>query len=575
MWCDVPRYFELFRNGLVESACVYTSMTGFSYFYLGLGNDIGYDSANGYPNSIPCDQTPHYGSGPGFVNTITGARKLPVTYIMGSGWWTGFPWLGELYPDSMASEFLGTSGGSVRGNLPAGSFPGQAFQYSAQTAYGVTPRLAYATSIEDHHQRTQENGCSTFFNIGTSTSRFRHVYVWGTSNGTLTTTGEEVAGLQHDHAGDGAREPAVRAGLQRQRRSTGTTRRIRRATRARSTRATTLTHRASARAWSAEQPDRDKAGYIIVNGIDRTVESGTRSSRRVGALACPSFLEAGDINNTLRIQTPRVEIESPTDITELQQPTEIDVWSGSIGRAGTGSRTRTGTPGEDEGELEYVLIYSSDNGVSYRYLLDGALATPGQRPSNALYRESDVTAGDESFTWSAPAADFPQGSYLRVDCFRQGAQVHYAWHQTRSTSNDDDVGVAGSRPRVGLQPDRAGDLVRSVGDDDPRGVDVVNYGTQAQESPPLTRVTEITQEILDDMRLELVSSVRLFSDDAEGSGNLARFDLGDAPTPLSASRLPTVSATETIRTDTVGEEITGNSLFFTRLAWSDRRLHER
>ena len=31
MWCDVPRYFELLRNGLVESACVYTSMTGFSY----------------------------------------------------------------------------------------------------------------------------------------------------------------------------------------------------------------------------------------------------------------------------------------------------------------------------------------------------------------------------------------------------------------------------------------------------------------------------------------------------------------------------------------------------------------
>ena len=96
-------------------------------------------------------------------------------------------------------------------------------------------------------------------------------------------------------------------------------------------------------------------------------------------------------------------------------------------------------------------------------------------------------------------------------------------------------------------------------------------GTQAQEySRRLTRVTEITQEILDDMRLELVSSVRLFSDDAEGSGNLALFDLGDAPTPLSVSRLPTVSATETIRTDTVGEEITGNSLFFTRLAWSDR-----
>ena len=77
-------------------------------------------------------------------------------------------------------------------------------------------------------------------------------------------------------------------------------------------------------------------------------------------------------------------------------------------------------------------MYSADNGASYRYLLDGGAATPGERPSNAAYLQPDVSAGDESFSWNVPAADFPQGSYLlRVDCFRQGAQVHYAWHQTR------------------------------------------------------------------------------------------------------------------------------------------------
>ena len=62
-------------------------------------------------------------------------------------------------------------------------------------------------------------------------------------------------------------------------------------------------------------------------------------------------------------------------------------------------------------------------------------------------------------------------------------------------------------------------------------------GSQAQEySRRLTRVTEITQEVLDDLRLELVSSVRLFSDDAEGSSNLALLDLDGAPTPLTSSR---------------------------------------
>ena len=61
-------------------------------------------------------------------------------------------------------------------------------------------------------------------------------------------------------------------------------------------------------------------------------------------------------------------------------------------------------------------------------------------------------------------------------------------------------------------------------------------GSQAQEySRRLTRVTEITQEVLDDLRLELVSSVRLFSDDAEGYSNLALLDLDGAPTPLTFS----------------------------------------
>ena len=168
MWCDVPRYFELLRNGIVESACVYTSMTGFSNYYIGIGNDIGYDAANGYPQSIPSDLTPHYGSGPGYINTITAPRKLAMTYLGGLGWWSGLPWLGELYPDSMASTFFDAPEGAGRGNLPAGNTVGTVFQYASQTAYLVAPRSAYGTRIFNNHQRTWVNGCASFFNIGTA-----------------------------------------------------------------------------------------------------------------------------------------------------------------------------------------------------------------------------------------------------------------------------------------------------------------------------------------------------------------------------------------------------------------------
>lgn len=86
----------------------------------------------------------------------------------------------------------------------------------------------------------------------------------------------------------------------------------------------------------------------------------------------------------------------------------------------------------------------------------------------------------------------------------------------------------------------------------------------------LTRCAEVSQEIINDTRLELVSSVRLFGDDTEGNDNLARLDLDGLPAPLAGSRLPTIDPNGSIRADTSGDEITGNSLFFARLAWSDR-----
>ena len=56
----------------------------------------------------------------------------------------------------------------------------------------------------------------------------------------------------------------------------------------------------------------------------------------------------------------------------------------------------------------------------------------GQAPDDPLVTLSDAGAGQESFTWSTPSAAFPAGSYLlRVECYRDGAQVHYSWHQNR------------------------------------------------------------------------------------------------------------------------------------------------
>ncbi|MBL8750600.1 MAG: hypothetical protein JNK78_15680 [Planctomycetes bacterium] len=96
-------------------------------------------------------------------------------------------------------------------------------------------------------------------------------------------------------------------------------------------------------------------------------------------------------------------------------------------------------------------------------------------------------------------------------------------------------------------------------------------GMEAQDySKRLSRATELNQEILDRIRLELVSSVRTFGNDTEGNANIGVFDLTGAPTPLPGSRFATIATTGQVQQDTVSSQITGNALFFTKLAWSDR-----
>jgi type II secretory pathway pseudopilin PulG len=96
-------------------------------------------------------------------------------------------------------------------------------------------------------------------------------------------------------------------------------------------------------------------------------------------------------------------------------------------------------------------------------------------------------------------------------------------------------------------------------------------GSDAQEyARRLTRTTEVNQDLMDQIRLEMVSCVRMFGQGAEGVANITRLDLAGAPTPIAGARLPAVSANESPRKDTAGAEITGNTLFFTKLAWSDR-----
>ena len=77
-------------------------------------------------------------------------------------------------------------------------------------------------------------------------------------------------------------------------------------------------------------------------------------------------------------------------------------------------------------------MYSNDNGTTWRYVRDGAPAVPSEMPTDPAYILADNATGNETLAWSVPSEDFPEGSYLlRIDCYRQGASVHYSFHQTK------------------------------------------------------------------------------------------------------------------------------------------------
>jgi hypothetical protein len=96
-------------------------------------------------------------------------------------------------------------------------------------------------------------------------------------------------------------------------------------------------------------------------------------------------------------------------------------------------------------------------------------------------------------------------------------------------------------------------------------------GSDAQDlSRRIHKMTEAAQQIADDIRLELVSSARIYGDDADGQALRDMLFLEDAPAPLASARLPRLDVDGPFRRDEAGSEISGNSLLFAYLAWRDR-----
>lgn len=441
---DAGRYFELIREGLMRSSAVYTSLTGWSYYYMGHGAEIGYDANNGYPNSIPTILTPFGSAGStGYVNNITGSRR----YVRGDGgagtYWLGMPWLGELYPDShYATQWMALDvEGKVTGNLAPGTSTDQFYQEQDNAAYANSRHVTAGTSLLSAHQKLSSEGCGMFMNTGNSSSTFNHTGT-GSGTGSLTGPGVELGdnynfdlpsttsitrpfSLATSNSPDGWDNPPYSSNRSL-------------ASLVRTYYSSTSGGFTGSGVVEIMPPDSSSSAYLVVNGLAQTTELGTSSIAKYSLLSLVhTYYEAADTTLTNPIGVvPRVELVYPTEVTELLSPTTIQIkydieWRRWDGEKYTGS-TPTGFVGP-EANIDYVLMYSRDVGRTWLHVTDDSPAQPGVRPSNpAVFLDDVTTPGQETYDWPTAAIDFPRGSYLvRVEAYRPNQSLHYSFHQKK------------------------------------------------------------------------------------------------------------------------------------------------
>jgi type II secretory pathway pseudopilin PulG len=455
---DVHRLFQMLRSALTRSNAIWTTMTGFSYYYIGIGNEIGYDSANGFPNSVPVSTKPFTGSGGSlYENSITGTVKYireglpaPIAPAPDTRFWAK-PWMGELYPDAVYNLWL------ANGNIPTGSGSNR-FVREIRSKFPAFN----STNLTDAVRRTKEMGSTTLFWNGNANSTFHHTYHDG-DQAAIAPAGKDIAdnySLPVPDTIDNARPFDVNvdvAGynpehfLEKDDYQNAYVARVLN---------TYYTHSGAPVQGSALiallDPGNNPA-FIAVNGLSPTGVAGTTFIAKWSFLTLiQSYLNGGlytdgsaaPTANHIR-QLPRVLITDPNENTDLKQKSSITIgwdttwkrWDGlnytTDPKYATWTETLT---------MKYAVLYSPSNGVpdkdpthgnptGWKYIQDNTVATPGTKP-NAAHEISRAISGATtslSTIWNTPSSTFPQGNYLiRVEGYREGFPLHYSFHQYRA-----------------------------------------------------------------------------------------------------------------------------------------------
>lgn len=490
---DVNRIMQVFRTVLLRTNSVFTTLSGFSFSYLGMGNEIDYDQSNGFISGVPVSSIPYTGSaGARYERSITSwPTDLSPTYHLkyikkNDNTWFAKYWLGELFPDDVYASQWNTNGNLTAGTAAANflrvirsSIPDGA----NNTQFDLLPQ---GTTFVPAGRTTDEEGCTAFMNIGTTTLQFHHEWSYDNVNALVDETGDlqspegvEIANKFYmpfpttapigrpfylSSNGEGKMPNGFVSSANPPFYDTGYT--------AAGT-ASIGAHPAGTLSTTYYDSTEDRYGtgtgsglvtlretlggvergaiYNVVNGLDKTGESGTTLIGKWSVLSLTdAFLRSGQGASPTRIrELPRVLI-LPFTADELNNKPSLNIqWSMNWLRwdgqeyvdaypAGFTEDTQTG----------HVILYSTDNGVTWKNIVTNAPATPGVRPTAAgdyvIPNNHDPATNLLSYNWTDFGSRCEGTILLRVEVYRDiddvntAYNLHYSYHQMRIFRRDPD-----------------------------------------------------------------------------------------------------------------------------------------
>lgn len=419
---DVPRFWQLFRTGLLNTGGVMNSITGWSYYYIGVGGEMGYDNANQFPNGLPIIGTPWSPTSTSQANVDeisewggASTRNMRVISNAANTWW-GIYWLGELYPDSAFSTW------QTDGNLPVGS----GNYYRAN--------FFVKAKLYNPYKQPGTYGSSSFFNGNPSgnsgTAYFSHDGN-DSNTGAISTVGTEVSQdfnfpllntltasrpFRLDHSSSDRRPPEwTEPEYSSQRTTTSFLEYYYNATQGSSHRSSALVRMVLG----------SLVGYVEVNGLSTQASFGTAQIGKLSVLnLIRAFMTAGNpaITTGRIMQLPLLTITSPTVTDEFDNPSTVNVaWDIAWTRWDNRLYTSAYSAGFSESAtMIYNAKYSNDNGRTWYFVNDGVLTAAGTVDAS----HAVVTP----LTWNV--SGLARGTYiLRVEAFRSGYPLHYSYQQ--------------------------------------------------------------------------------------------------------------------------------------------------